>query len=92
MGGSNGNSRGNGIGTYTSGRVKAFWADLSDATGNTVFCGGVNGGIWKCTDFLSAADSVHWVPLADYLSNLLYNKRLLFFFNEINAWLGVFLK
>ena len=70
VGSSNGNSRGSGVGTYTSGRVKAFWADLSDATGNTVFCGGVNGGIWKCTDFLSTADSVHWVPLADYLSNL----------------------
>lgn len=64
-----GQNSGSAAGTYTSGRLKAFCVDLSDATGNTVFAGGVNGGIWKCTNFMSTA-TPNWIPVGDYLSNL----------------------
>lgn len=67
VGPSNGNTRGgNG---YTSGRVRAIFTDtLNDPTGNTVFAGGVAGGIWKCTNFLSAVPN--WQPINDYFDNL----------------------
>lgn len=67
----NGNGRGGSAGTtaaYTSGRINGFLVDKSDATGNTVFCGGVAGGIWKCTNFLSAEPN--WNPINDFLSNM----------------------
>ena len=72
VGSSNGNGRGGGAGVtgaYTSGRMRAVLVDLSDPTGNTVFCGGVNGGIWKCTNFMSNNDP-NWVQINDYLSNM----------------------
>jgi hypothetical protein len=66
VGPSNGNTRpGNGV---TSGRIRAVWADLADATGKTVWVGGVNGGIWKTTD-ITALTPV-WTPVNDFLSNL----------------------
>jgi trimeric autotransporter adhesin len=71
VGPSNGNGRGGGTGVtgaYTSGRIMAFMVDLSDPTGNTVFCGGVAGGVWKCTNFLSAAPN--WACVNDYFSNM----------------------
>jgi trimeric autotransporter adhesin len=73
VGVSNNNGRGGSsgyTGAYTSGRIKAFCVDLSDATGNTVFTGGVNGGIWQCNNFLSTTQSPNWVPVADYLDNI----------------------
>ncbi|MBS1510527.1 MAG: T9SS type A sorting domain-containing protein [Bacteroidetes bacterium] len=61
-----GNSRpGNGV---TSGRIRAVWADLSDATGKTVWVGGVDGGIWKTTDI--TASPATWTVINDNLSNL----------------------
>lgn len=66
--GANGNSRG-GVTNYTSGRTAAILIDtLNDATGNTVFCGGIAGGLWKCTNFLSAIPN--WAPLDDRFDNL----------------------
>ena len=66
VGPSNGNSRANsGI---TSGRVRAILVDAADASGNTVFVGGVDGGIWKTTDITQT--SPNWAPINDYLSNL----------------------
>jgi Ig-like domain CHU_C associated/Secretion system C-terminal sorting domain len=63
---SNGNPRpGNGV---TSGRMKAIWVDILDPTGNTVWVGGVWGGIWKTTNITSAAPT--WTPVNDFLSNL----------------------
>lgn len=68
LGPSNGNSRGPGT-PYTSGRTKAVFIDtLNDPTGNTVFCGGVAGGLWKCTDFLSTIPS--WQPINDRFDNI----------------------
>lgn len=67
VGPSNGNTRGgNG---YTAGRVRGIFVDtLNDPTGNTVFAGGVAGGLWKCTNFLSAIPN--WQPINDYFDNL----------------------
>lgn len=63
---SSGNPRpGNGV---TSGRMKAIWVDIADPTGNTVWVGGVWGGIWKTTNINSATPT--WTPINDYLSNL----------------------
>ncbi|MBZ5701357.1 MAG: glycoside hydrolase [Acidobacteriia bacterium] len=46
---------------YTSGRVTALAVDPCDATGNTVFLGGADGGVWKTTN-----GGVAWTPLFDY--------------------------
>ncbi len=66
VGPSNGNTRaGNGL---TAGRVRAIWVDITDATGNTVWVGGVDGGLWKTTNISSA--SPNWILINDYLANL----------------------
>lgn len=63
---SNGNTRaGNAI---TSGRVRAMWFDLNDPTGNTVWVGGVDGGLWKTTN-INARPTV-WTPINDFFGNL----------------------
>ena len=67
LGPSNGNSRA-GV-NYTSGRVRAILVDtLNDPTGNTVFAGGIAGGLWKCTNFLSSVPN--WQAIDDYFDNL----------------------
>jgi photosystem II stability/assembly factor-like uncharacterized protein len=49
--------------------MRAFLLDtLNDPTGNTAFCGGVNGGVWKCTNFL--AQYPNWTPINDLFDNL----------------------
>ncbi len=66
VGTSNGNTRaGNAI---TSGRVRAMWVDLSDPTGNTVWVGGVDGGLWKTTNI--AVRPASWTPVNDFFGNL----------------------
>ncbi|MGB8190364.1 MAG: T9SS type A sorting domain-containing protein [Chitinophagaceae bacterium] len=67
VGPSNGNTRGgNG---YTAGRIRGVFVDtLNDPTGNTVFCGGVAGGLWRCTNFLSTIPN--WQVINDYFDNL----------------------
>jgi trimeric autotransporter adhesin len=50
------------------GRTRAVLFDANDATGKTVFAGGVGGGLWKCTD-ITAATPV-WTPVNDQFSNL----------------------
>ena len=66
VGPSNGNTRpGNGV---TSGRIRAVWVDLADATGKTVWVGGVDGGIWKTTDITVTTPT--WTVVNDFLSNL----------------------
>jgi hypothetical protein len=49
----------------TSGRVEAIAIDPTDATGNTVFIGGAQGGVWKTTD-----GGVTWQPLTDSQASL----------------------
>ncbi len=50
------------------GRTRALLADRSDATGNTVFAGGVGGGLWKTTNFKSASPT--WSVVNDFFSNI----------------------
>ena len=67
VGPSNGNTRGGG--GYTSGRMRAILIDtLNDPSGNTVVAGGVAGGIWKCTNFLSVTPN--WQKASDFFNNL----------------------
>ena len=66
VGPSNGNQRpGNGV---TSGRIRAIWVDKADASGKTVWVGGVDGGLWKTTDVTATTPA--WTLVNDYLSNL----------------------
>ncbi|KAA9039391.1 T9SS type A sorting domain-containing protein [Ginsengibacter hankyongi] len=66
VGPSDGNTRaGNGV---TSGRMRAIWVDLSDATNHTVWAGGIDGGIWKTTNI--SASPASWVPVNDFFGNL----------------------
>lgn len=67
VGPSNGNTRGNDL--YTAGRMRAVLIDtLNDPTGNTAIVGGVSGGVWKCTNFLSAFPN--WKSVNDYFDNM----------------------
>jgi trimeric autotransporter adhesin len=67
LGPSNGNGRGGG--GYTSGRMAGVLIDtLNDPTGNTVFCGGVAGGLWKCSNFMAAIPN--WQVVNDFFDNL----------------------
>lgn len=67
VGPSNGNTRA-GV-NYTSGRIITMLVDTKgDPTGNTVFAGGVAGGLWKTTNFLSAIPN--WKAVDDYFDNM----------------------
>jgi uncharacterized protein (DUF736 family) len=66
VGPSNGNTRANG--GITSGRVRATMVDAADATGKTVWIGGVDGGLWKTTDI--TASPATWILVNDQMSNL----------------------
>ncbi len=67
LGPSNGNGRA-GV-NYTSGRIIAALVDtLNDPAGNTVLTGGVDGGLWRCTNFL--AQIPNWRPVDDFMANL----------------------
>ncbi len=55
----------------TSGRVTAIAIDPTDATGNTVFIGGAEGGVWKTTTGgISIDGAPAWTPLTDFESSL----------------------
>ncbi len=63
---SNGNTRaGNGV---PSGRMRAIWVDLADASNHTVWVGGVDGGLWKTSDI--SASPATWTLVNDFFSNL----------------------
>jgi len=61
-----GNSRPNG--DQTAGRIRAAMIDSLDPTHNTVWVGGVDGGLWKTTDI--TASPATWTLVNDFLSNL----------------------
>lgn len=50
------------------GRTRAILIDVSDNTNNTVWAGGVSGGLWKTTNFQSANPS--WSQIDDFFDNL----------------------
>jgi hypothetical protein len=52
-----------------SGGVQTMLVDPADPTGNTIFIGAVNGGIWETTNALSASGPT-WTPLTDNLPSL----------------------
>ena len=59
---------GNGTQDYhqVAGRATAIAIDPADQTGNTVYIGGAQGGIWKSTNATNAAaNTVTWTPLTD---------------------------
>ena len=59
---------GNGFQNYNqvSGRATAVAIDPADATGNTIYIGGAQGGVWKSSNAAaSVASTVTWVPVSD---------------------------
>ena len=59
---------GNGTQDYhqVSGRATAVAIDPADPTGNTVYIGGAQAGVWKSTNAAnSSATSVTWTPITD---------------------------
>lgn len=66
VGPSNGNTRANNA--VTSGRMRTMMVDAADATGKTVWVGGVDGGLWTTTDI--TVSPANWSLVNDYLSNL----------------------
>ncbi|HVZ96122.1 MAG TPA: hypothetical protein VG847_04555, partial [Chitinophagaceae bacterium] len=54
--------------TNIGGRTRAILFDKNDATNNTLFAGGVSGGIWKCTNLSAATPS--WTKVSDVLDNI----------------------
>ncbi|MCO6497972.1 MAG: T9SS type A sorting domain-containing protein [Chitinophagaceae bacterium] len=55
-------------GSVTAGRIRAMWVDLADATKQTVWVGGVSGGLWKTTNIDDP--NATWTLVSDYLDNL----------------------
>ncbi|HYM93184.1 MAG TPA: hypothetical protein VET23_03540, partial [Chitinophagaceae bacterium] len=53
LGPSDGNGRPGTPTPVTSGRMRAVWVDLDDATNKTVWVGGVDGSLWKTTNINS---------------------------------------
>jgi len=68
VGPSNGNTRGPGNNAVTSGRMRAIFVDLADATNKTVWAGSVSGGLWKTSDITASPSS--WQLVNDFLGNL----------------------
>jgi hypothetical protein len=59
---------GNGTQNYgeVSGRATAVAIDPADSTGNTVYIGGAQSGVWKSTNAANTtANSVDWIPVTD---------------------------
>lgn len=51
------------------GRTRGFIFDSNDPTGNTVLAGGVGGGLWRSTNFISGSP-VTWTQIASINQNL----------------------
>lgn len=50
------------------GRTRAILIDAADPTNNTVIAGGVSGGIWRTTNFMST--NPKWIKIDDFFENL----------------------
>jgi hypothetical protein len=56
----------NGLVKSTVGSVQAIGVDSpADSSGNTVFVGAVNGGVWKTTNYGSTGAGPTWTPITD---------------------------
>jgi hypothetical protein len=52
--------------TQVSGRTTAVAIDPADPTGNTIYIGGAQGGVWKSTNAANiTANSVSWSAITD---------------------------
>ena len=49
------------------GRTRAILIDQNDVTGNTVWAGGIAGGLWKTTNFKTSAT---WIKVNDFFDDL----------------------
>jgi len=74
-----------------AGRTRAVLFDLNDATNNTVFAGGVAGGLWKSTNFQSGAPN--WIPIDDFFDNIAisaiiqdHNNPAIMYFGTGEGW------
>ncbi|MCU0442088.1 MAG: PKD domain-containing protein [Bacteroidia bacterium] len=54
--------------TNCGGRTRAICVDLNDPTGNTLWAGGVAGGLWKTTNINSTTPN--WTPVNDFFQNM----------------------
>ena len=64
---------GSGLQNYNqvAGRATAIAIDPADPSGNTVYVGGAQGGIWKSTNGANGtANDVEWTPVADDVATL----------------------
>src|SRR2546426_12544394 len=51
----------------SDGPVGAIAVDPADSSGNTVYAGAANGGIWKTYNFLTTSpQGPNWIPLTDF--------------------------
>jgi photosystem II stability/assembly factor-like uncharacterized protein len=67
----------------TSGRVTALAEDTSDPSGNTVYIGGAEGGVWKTTD-----GGTNWSPLTDGQFSLAVGSIAVDPNNHANVYVG----
>lgn len=67
VGPSNGNGRVN-ANEVTSGRLRAIWFDLSDGTNQTVWIGGIDGGVWRTNNI--GTDPATWTLSTDMTANI----------------------
>ncbi len=54
------------------GRTRAIAFDPKDASGNTIWAGGIAGGLWKCTNAFS--DNYEWESIEAYQGNVAISK------------------
>lgn len=66
-----------------SGRVSAVAVDTADATGNTAYIGGAQGGVWKTTD-----GGTTWTPLTDSQFSLAIGSLAIDPNNHLNVYAG----
>ena len=66
--GAGGNTRSSVGNPTVSGRIRAIWVDLSDATNKTVWVGSASGGLWKTNDV--TASPAAWIQVNDYFASL----------------------
>jgi len=71
------------FGDPASGRVSAVAVDPTDATGNTVYIGGAQGGVWKTTD-----GGTSWTPLTDTQFSLALGSLAIDPNNHLNVYAG----
>ncbi|MFI5110757.1 MAG: tail fiber domain-containing protein, partial [Terriglobales bacterium] len=71
------------FGGTTSGRVTAIAVDTTDATGNTLYIGGAEGGVWRTTN-----GGTSWTPLTDTQFSLAIGSLAVDPNNHLNIYAG----